>query len=330
MRSRLLGDKSNLWCRDRALAWVLADNETVPPLSLLEVYLNSSEKTDARITATELGVHDPLPPCTNTYLTDLSPAYHFPNDSTETDRLDFQYEILKYAFSGRNYFAPLENPKRILDIGTGTGLWAMEMGDEFPDAEVQATDLSPIQPSDVPVNVRFFIDDASEKDWAVPEAHFDYIHTRVLLGSFTDFREIIQRAFFYTKPGGYMESQEFMSKPYCDDGTMSPDWPFLEWTRYLDDAAVEAERPLRIANKLKNWYEEAGFVDVQEMVFKLPVNAWPKDKHLKALGSMSEDNWLTGLSGFSMAYFSRVLHWSKDEIEVSLVLPPRSNISSKC
>lgn len=56
------------------------------------------------------------------------------------------------------------------------------MGDEFPEAEVQATDLSPIQSSNVPENVHFFIDDASEEDWALPPAYFDYIHTRVLFG----------------------------------------------------------------------------------------------------------------------------------------------------
>lgn len=31
-------------------------------------------------------------------------------------------------FKGRNFFAPLKDPKRILDIGTGTGKWAIEMG----------------------------------------------------------------------------------------------------------------------------------------------------------------------------------------------------------
>jgi ubiquinone/menaquinone biosynthesis C-methylase UbiE len=29
---------------------------------------------------------------------------------------------------GRNHFAPLEDPRKILDIGTGTGKWAIEMG----------------------------------------------------------------------------------------------------------------------------------------------------------------------------------------------------------
>ncbi|TVY43962.1 Secondary metabolism regulator [Lachnellula subtilissima] len=257
-------------------------------------------------------IHPPL-------LTIPPSAYHFPNDPSETDRLDFQFEILKYCFLDRNYFAPLDKPQRILDIGTGTGQWAVEMGDDFPDAEIQATDLSPIQPLSVPENVHFFIDDASDDDWALPPGHFDYIHTRMLLGCFTDFRDIIRKGFYYTKPGGYMESQDYYSVPYCDDGTMPPDWPFLEWNKYSDDAAMEADRPMRIANKFKRWYKAAGFVDVQEKVFKVPVNAWPRDRHLKTLGMMSEENWLCGLSAFSMGPFSRILNWSKPQIEVYLV-----------
>ncbi|KAK5294399.1 hypothetical protein LTR16_001399, partial [Cryomyces antarcticus] len=54
-------------------------------------------------------------------------SYLFPNDEIENDRLDLQYEILKMLFEGRAYFAPLKNPKKILDIGTGTGIWPIEM-----------------------------------------------------------------------------------------------------------------------------------------------------------------------------------------------------------
>ncbi|KAI8247308.1 Secondary metabolism regulator LAE1 [Colletotrichum sp. SAR 10_77] len=35
--------------------------------------------------------------------------------------------------------------KRVLDVGTGTGLWAIDFADEHPDAEVLGTDLSPVQ-----------------------------------------------------------------------------------------------------------------------------------------------------------------------------------------
>ena len=46
------------------------------------------------------------------------------------------------------YLAPIgEKPGRILDVGTGTGIWAIEMGDEHPDSDILGTDLSPTQPS---------------------------------------------------------------------------------------------------------------------------------------------------------------------------------------
>lgn len=249
-------------------------------------------------------------------VTHAFPAYFWPNDPSEVDRLDFQYEILKHLFEDRNYFSPLSNPTQILDIGTGTGQWCIEMGEEFPEAEVQGTDLSPIQPTTVPENVRFFVDDAADEDWVLPPEHFDFIHTRMLLGCFTDFRDIIQKAFHHLKPGGFMESQEIMPKPHCDDGTMPADWAFTEWVKYSDDAAMQADKPLRIGNKLKRWYEAYGFIDVQEKVLKLPMNPWPKDKNLKTLGAMSEENWVSGIQGFSMAPFSRILNWSKAEIEV--------------
>ena len=33
---------------------------------------------------------------------------------------------------GKLFLAPIKDPKRILDIGTGTGIWAMEMGTTVP------------------------------------------------------------------------------------------------------------------------------------------------------------------------------------------------------
>ena len=89
-------------------------------------------------------------------------AYHFPNDEPELDRLNNQHDIIKILLDGRNYLAPLSHdnpPRKILDIATGTGRWAIEMGDEFPLTSVIGTDLSPVQPEIVPPNVRFYIDD---------------------------------------------------------------------------------------------------------------------------------------------------------------------------
>ena len=81
----------------------------------------------------------------------------------ELARYEWTGFCLKHLFNGKNYFAPLSTsnpPRRILDIATGTGTWAVEMSDEFPNAEIYGTDLSPIQPTFVPENVHFYIEDA--------------------------------------------------------------------------------------------------------------------------------------------------------------------------
>ena len=55
--------------------------------------------------------------------------------------------MMKIVMSNKLHFAPLDKPETILDIGTGTGIWSIEIGDEFPDANVIGTDLSPTQPT---------------------------------------------------------------------------------------------------------------------------------------------------------------------------------------
>src|SRR5258708_26729335 len=66
--------------------------------------------------------------------------YPNPADMAETNRLDFQHFMLRYAFQGL-YAAPISQPTSMLDVGTGTGRWAIEMAQLSPQARVVEFDV---------------------------------------------------------------------------------------------------------------------------------------------------------------------------------------------
>lgn len=73
--------------------------------------------------------------------------YLIPNDELENDRLDFQHAMFLRTIAGKLHLAPIpKDPQNVLDIGTGTGIWAIDFADEYPSARVVGTDLSPTQP----------------------------------------------------------------------------------------------------------------------------------------------------------------------------------------
>ena len=99
------------------------------------------------------------------------------------------------------YLAPafLRNGSRILDIGTGTGIWAEEMGETREDCTVIGIDLSPIQPAWGLQNVMWQLDDV-EDDWTYTQA-FDFIHSRFMAGSIKNWHRLLSQCFEYvTRP----------------------------------------------------------------------------------------------------------------------------------
>ncbi|OAX77098.1 hypothetical protein ACJ72_08607, partial [Emergomyces africanus] len=55
-------------------------------------------------------------------------SYLMPNDEQANDHLDICHRMLTLAMDNKLHLAPIgTNPQRILDIGTGTGLWAVEI-----------------------------------------------------------------------------------------------------------------------------------------------------------------------------------------------------------
>ncbi len=66
--------------------------------------------------------------------------YVIPNDDRELDRLDLQHHIFLLTFENKLYLSPAGRDgkplHRVLDVGTGTGIWAIDLGDDHPESSI--------------------------------------------------------------------------------------------------------------------------------------------------------------------------------------------------
>lgn len=120
--------------------------------------------------------------------------YWGPNDEQQSNQLDIAHHLFLLTMGDRLFLAPIgDNPQNVLDIGTGTGIWAMDFADQYPSARVTGFDLSPIQPQWVAPNLRFEINDACDPDWGYSKNSFDFIHVRAMYGSVADWPAFYQQ-----------------------------------------------------------------------------------------------------------------------------------------
>jgi trans-aconitate methyltransferase len=172
---------------------------------------------------------------------------------------------------GNLFSAPIgANPQRVLDLGTGTGIWAIDVADEFPSALVMGTDLSPIQPTNVPPNCKFYVDDF-ESEWTFgPHEAFDFIHGRALGGSIANYDLLYRRIYDNLKPGGWVEMQEFDANFFSPDDPSLSKAPYLKKSAQLcSQASEKSGRVMEIAREQQQKMIDAGFEDVHEDVHKV-------------------------------------------------------------
>ncbi|KZF23510.1 S-adenosyl-L-methionine-dependent methyltransferase [Xylona heveae TC161] len=243
--------------------------------------------------------------------------YLYPNDEPEQDRLDMLHHIYRLMLGGSLHKAALPpSPQRVIDLGTGTGIWALDFADEYPSATVEGVDLSPIQPRWIPPNCKFIVDDI-EAEWPYPtEQAFDYIHQRNMVGSVGDWDRLYEQAYKHTKPGGYIELQEFRVDFLSQQGPLPENSEINKWQKQINAGTASFGKPLNVIEDLANKLKAAGFVDVHEDILKIPIGAWPKDKNLKLIGQFMQLHAIESVEPLTLALFTRVLGWTELECQV--------------
>jgi SAM-dependent methyltransferase len=199
----------------------------------------------------------------------------------------------------------LTSLKNILDVGTGTGIWAVDMADQYPAASVVGVDLSPIQPSFVPPNCAFEVDDIT-LEWTYQDESFDFIHIREMFGSIPDWDYFFEQCFRCVKPGGWVEIAEHGVEPIADDDTQPPGHFYHLWGATVVELGEKNGKSFTIWKEAKERMLKAGFVDIQEITYKWPINGWPRDRRQREIGRWNQLRLHNGVEGFMLRLLTNV------------------------
>ncbi len=107
------------------------------------------------------------------------------------------HNLMFHLYDNRLYEAPIQQPRNVLDVRCGTqGLWAKNMADGFPDAQVTGIDIFPID-TEGRQNLQFPIQSHNDQ-WILDEilqqfGKFDFINARHLFASSRDYPNIYRQ-----------------------------------------------------------------------------------------------------------------------------------------
>ncbi|RBQ80818.1 hypothetical protein FVER14953_09898 [Fusarium verticillioides] len=257
--------------------------------------------------------------------------YWTPNDEHHNESMDINHHLLCLSLEGKLHLAPLKDDIQVCELPliiynklfTGTLESPRyrdrdcDFADEYPNAEVVGTDISPIQPDWVPPNLKFEIEDCTQ-EWTYNPNSFDYVHMRYMYGSISDWSALFKEAFRVCKPGGWVESYEASPRMESDDGTVTETCAINEWGKFFIEGGKKLNRTFEIIDKdlQQKGMEEAGFVDVKVWDFKAPIGGWPQDPRLKQIGQFAQAALEQDYEGYVLYMANMVLGWTKEEVSV--------------
>ncbi|RSL62395.1 hypothetical protein CEP51_013482 [Fusarium floridanum] len=245
-------------------------------------------------------------------------SHSFPIDQRQLDAQRLSHLAVCELLRGELHLADLkkaEKPiRRVLDVGSGEGCWAFEFADDHPDMEVIGTDLSAIGDTWMPPNLRFEIEDCRQ-DWSFNDSRFDFIHMRDLVGGIKDWLRLFREAFRCTSPGGLIESHEHSFIFQSDNKSIEPGSALGWMGKIFMEAGDKTGYSFAVVDEgvQKERMEEAGFVDINEEVKRMPISQKHEDPRLREISLIAYKALLHDLEGRLLYVTTQILQWSEKQ-----------------
>ncbi|KDQ11706.1 hypothetical protein BOTBODRAFT_35137 [Botryobasidium botryosum FD-172 SS1] len=270
-------------------------------------------------------------------LNSMNMSYMLPADKSEIERLELEHRMIKFVLGGKNYIgpvaevlAPRNGERRVLDCGTGSGLWAIEMADEFEGVQVIGADLAPLQPREVPPNCTFELFDLDGQRLPYPDDWFDVVHARSVYMGIRQYQRFLHEIARVLRPGGVIILAEVDSAPMVEGKRPilpgprggAPGWHMF-WDTYrraLTSRDIDITIPTRLRTCLR---ECAAFENIVAKEALIPIGFWPRDNLTLTIGQlawMSHDNFLLALrpmfrsSGLSEAMVKKIIEDAQHDL----------------
>jgi SAM-dependent methyltransferase len=257
--------------------------------------------------------------------------YVLPKDKAEGDRLDLQHHLLKMAAGGL-YRAPIRQPRSILDVACGTGIWGREMASEFPRARVIAFDIdrTPMEASlarlgpggQFPQNFRFLEADAFKR-FPFEDGEFDFVHGRMMSPFIpqAQWPHVIAEMLRVLRPGGYIELVDMERTPLAHSEAY--------YTIERAVAKIMAGRGLYVGvgDELMGHLQRAGIKRVQQRKFVLG-NGRQRQREQRLLAAdvlAIQENigpLLVKAGAFTQPQFDALYQQAKEEVMRTGILMP--------
>ncbi|KAK3115681.1 hypothetical protein LTR53_004744 [Teratosphaeriaceae sp. CCFEE 6253] len=221
---------------------------------------------------------------------------------------------------------------RVLDVGFGTGIWAMDMKRLYPHAEVIAIDISDGPPAvDVNgmpmdydgVDFRSGVDFTRNDGWGFDSGSFDFIYCSMLCGSVPDWQAFAHNVTRLLKPmTGQAEFLELDYTPRSDIEEPAAGSEVQRWWHAMRIASHSFGKPLAYPDHLDAMLHYAGCNVISHKIVEIRT---AEDLRCRDAGDPQNEitRWyrlwmfdppLKTVKGMSLMLLTRQLGWTAQDV----------------